>query len=167
MTLSSTAVERAIAQCTVAGQWRGDTALTLPLFWRRSTVSPGLFRAVSAVEPITSVPFPTLSPSLIGHPASVDAKQHKRGRRERVSGSTARAPTPHSKHRFPAPSSKEGCRQPVLGVWLRPGRRRRPWTTTRTSTVLRQRGPRCYVATSVLRNCCFNCRAEQRGDGFV
>ena len=24
----------------VAGQWRGDTALTLPLFWRRSTVSP-------------------------------------------------------------------------------------------------------------------------------
>ena len=24
----------------VAGQWRGDAALTLPLFWRRSTVSP-------------------------------------------------------------------------------------------------------------------------------
>ena len=24
---------------------------------------------------------------------------------------------PHSKHRFPAPSSKEGCRKPVLGVW--------------------------------------------------
>ena len=28
---------------------------------------------------------------------------------------------PHSEHRFPAPSSlKEGCRKPVLGVWLRP-----------------------------------------------
>ena len=27
----------------VAGQWRGDTALTLPLFWRRSTVSPVSF----------------------------------------------------------------------------------------------------------------------------
>ena len=27
----------------VAGQWRGDTALTLPLFWRRSTVSPVFF----------------------------------------------------------------------------------------------------------------------------
>ena len=24
---------------------------------------------------------------------------------------------PHSEHRFPAPSSKEGCRKPVLGVW--------------------------------------------------
>ena len=23
---------------------------------------------------------------------------------------------PHSEHRFPAPSSKEGCRKPVLGV---------------------------------------------------
>jgi len=40
----STAVETAIAQCTiVTGQWRGDTALTLPLFWRRSTVSPVFF----------------------------------------------------------------------------------------------------------------------------
>ena len=27
----------------VAGPWRGDTALTLPLFWRRSTVSPVFF----------------------------------------------------------------------------------------------------------------------------
>ena len=27
----------------VAGQWRGDTALTLPLFWRWSTVSPVFF----------------------------------------------------------------------------------------------------------------------------
>ena len=26
----------------------------------------------------------------------------------------------HSEHRFPAPSSKEGCRKPVFGVWLRP-----------------------------------------------
>ena len=24
----------------------------------------------------------------------------------------------HSEHRFPAPFSKEGCRKPVLGVWL-------------------------------------------------
>ena len=49
----------------VAGQWRGDAALTLPLFWQRSTVS-GLFQAVSAVEPFTllspshSVPVPEL-----------------------------------------------------------------------------------------------------------
>ena len=26
---------------------------------------------------------------------------------------------PHSEHRFPAPSLKEGCRKPVLGVWVR------------------------------------------------
>ena len=38
----------------------------------------GLFRAVSAVEPITlSRPLPTLFPSLIGHLASVDVKQHE------------------------------------------------------------------------------------------
>ena len=63
----STAVETAIA--LVAGQWRGDTALTLPLFWRRSSLS-GLFRAVSAVEPSLFRP-----PSPISHLASVDVKQ--------------------------------------------------------------------------------------------
>ena len=43
VTLPSTAVETAIAQCTITAQWRGDTALTLPLFWRRSKVSPIFF----------------------------------------------------------------------------------------------------------------------------
>ena len=38
----------------------------------------GLFRTVSAVEPSFSRPLPTLSPSLIGHLASVDVKQHER-----------------------------------------------------------------------------------------
>ena len=38
-----------------------------------------LFRAVSAVEPsLCGPPLPTLSPSLIGHLASVDVKQHER-----------------------------------------------------------------------------------------
>ena len=36
-----------------------------------------LFRVVSAVEPSLSRPLPTLSPSLIGHLASVDVKQHE------------------------------------------------------------------------------------------
>ena len=54
---SSTAVQRTLSlwlcparrlkeqlrSALVAGQWRGDTALTLPLFWRRSTVSPVFF----------------------------------------------------------------------------------------------------------------------------
>jgi len=31
---------------------------------------------------------------------------------------------PHSEHRFPAPSSKEGCRKPVLGVWVQPSESR-------------------------------------------
>ena len=37
----------------------------------------GLFRTVSAVEPSLSRPLTTLSPSLIGHLASVDVKQHE------------------------------------------------------------------------------------------
>ena len=36
---------------------------------------PGLFRAVSAVEPSLFRPLPFLSPSLISHLASVDVKQ--------------------------------------------------------------------------------------------
>jgi len=57
----------------VAGQWRGDTALTLPLFWRRSTVS-GLFRAVSAVEPFT-LSFPSHSVPVPNRPARLCGKQ--------------------------------------------------------------------------------------------
>ena len=38
-----------------------------------------------------------------------------------------------------------------------PERLRRPWTTTRTTTTLRQWGPRHCEATSVPCNCCFNC----------
>ena len=60
LSLPSTAVETAIAQCTPG---RGDTALTLPLFWRRSTVSPVFSRAVSAVEPsLSSSPPPPPPP---------------------------------------------------------------------------------------------------------
>ena len=54
---SSTAVQRTLSlrlcparllkqqlrSALVAAQWRGDTALTLPLFWRQSTVSPVFF----------------------------------------------------------------------------------------------------------------------------
>ena len=64
----------------VAGQWRGDTALTLPLFWRRSTVSPVFFGRFPRSSLSLSRPLPGrsgLSPSLIGHLASVDIKQHE------------------------------------------------------------------------------------------
>ena len=63
----------------VAGQWRGVTALTLPLFWRRSTVSPVFFGRFPRSSLSLSRPLPTLSPSLIGHLASVDVKQHESG----------------------------------------------------------------------------------------
>ena len=61
----NTAVETAVAQR--ASRWamaRGhDTALTLPLFWRRSVHGlSGLFRAVSAVEPSLSRPLPPPPP---------------------------------------------------------------------------------------------------------
>ena len=59
----------------VAGQWRGDTALTLPLFWRRSTVSPVFSGQFPRLSLSLSHPLPTLSPSLIGHLASTDVKQ--------------------------------------------------------------------------------------------
>ena len=61
----------------VAGQWRGDTALTLPLFWRQSTVSPVFFGRFPRSSLSLSRPLPTLFPSLIGHLASVDIKQHE------------------------------------------------------------------------------------------
>ena len=67
----------------VAGQWRGDTALTLPLFWRRSTVSPvfvGWYPRSSlhsfVPPPLPPPPPPSLSPSLISHLTSVDVKQN-------------------------------------------------------------------------------------------
>ena len=69
-------LKQQLRSALVAGQWRGDTALTLPLFWRRSTVSPVFFRAVSAVEPSLFRPLPPLSPSLISNLASVDVKQN-------------------------------------------------------------------------------------------
>ena len=36
-------LKQQLRNALVDGQWRGDTALTLPLFWRRSTVSPVFF----------------------------------------------------------------------------------------------------------------------------
>ena len=77
MTLSSTAVETAIAQFTsrwaMARGHRLNTSIVLAAVHGLS----GLFRTGSAVEPSLSRPLPTLSPSLIGHLASVDVKQHE------------------------------------------------------------------------------------------
>ena len=42
---------------TLAGKWRGDTALTLPLFWRRSTVSPVFFGRFPRSSLHSLVPF--------------------------------------------------------------------------------------------------------------
>ena len=45
-------LKQQLRSALVAGQWRGDTALTFPLFCRRSTPGlSGLFRRVSAIEP--------------------------------------------------------------------------------------------------------------------
>ena len=77
MTLSSTAAETAIVQCTscwalVRGH-RLNTSIVLAVVHSLS----GLFRTVSAVKPSLCHPLPTLSLSLIGHLASVDGKQHE------------------------------------------------------------------------------------------
>ena len=87
MTLSSTAVERAIAQCTsrwaMARGHRFNTSIVLAAVHGLS----GLFRAVSASSLSLSRPLPTLSPSLIGHLASVDVKQHENKRQRPFSPS--------------------------------------------------------------------------------
>ena len=55
------------------------------------------------------------------------ARNGKHARKKMSSGLISRSPGwgrsfPHSEHRFPAPFSKEGCRKPVLGVWVIPCR---------------------------------------------
>ena len=70
-------MKQQLRSALVAGQWRGDTALTFPLFWRRSTVSPVFLGAISAVEPLLfRRPPPPPFLSLISHLASVDIKQN-------------------------------------------------------------------------------------------
>ena len=63
VTLPSTAVElvQQLRSALVAGQWPGDTALTLPLFLAAVHSLSGLFRAVFAVEPSLFRPLPSLS----------------------------------------------------------------------------------------------------------
>ena len=51
-------LKQQLRSALVAGQWRGDTALTLPLFWRRSTVSPVFFGRYSRSSLHSFVPFP-------------------------------------------------------------------------------------------------------------
>ena len=52
----------------VAGQWRGDTALTLPLFWRRSTVSPVFFGLCPQSSLHSFVPSPPPPPPRVPVP---------------------------------------------------------------------------------------------------
>ena len=86
---SSTAVQRTLSlllcqawwlkqqlrSAVVATQWQGDAALTLPLFWRQSTVSPVFFEWYPRSSLHSLALFP-LSPSLISNLASVDVKQN-------------------------------------------------------------------------------------------
>ena len=43
VTAQTQQLKQQLRSAQVAGQWRGDTALILPLFWRRSTISPVFF----------------------------------------------------------------------------------------------------------------------------
>ena len=51
-------LKQQLRSAQVAGQWRGDTALTLPLFWRPSTVSPVFFGRYPQSSLHSFVPFP-------------------------------------------------------------------------------------------------------------
>ena len=79
MTAQARQLKQQLRSALVAGQWRGpDTALTLPLFWRRSTVSSVFFGRYSrtSLHSFVPPPPPSPSPSLISHLASVDIKQN-------------------------------------------------------------------------------------------
>ena len=73
---------RQLRSALAAGQWRGDTALTLTSIVLAAVhCLSGLFQAVSAIEPSLFVPPPPPpppppAPSLISHLASVDVKQN-------------------------------------------------------------------------------------------
>ena len=75
-------LKQQLRSALVAGKWRGDTALTLSLLWRRSTVSPVFFgryprSSLHSLAPHTPPPPPPPpSPSPISNLASVDVKQH-------------------------------------------------------------------------------------------
>ena len=73
-----TAVETAIAQCTSRWAMARGHRLNTSIVLAAVHGLYGLFRAVSAVEPSLRRPLPTLSPSRIGHLASMDVKQHER-----------------------------------------------------------------------------------------
>ena len=55
-------LKQQLRSALVAGQWRGDTALTLPLFWRRSTVSPVFFGRYPRSSLYSFVPSPPPPP---------------------------------------------------------------------------------------------------------
>ena len=51
-------LKQQLRSALVARQWRGDTALTLALFWRRSTVSPVFFGRYPWSSLHSFAPFP-------------------------------------------------------------------------------------------------------------
>ena len=58
------ALAQQLRSTLVAAQWRGDTTLTLPLFWRRSTVSPVFLGRYPRSSPHSEHRFPALSSKL-------------------------------------------------------------------------------------------------------
>ena len=58
-------LKQQLRSAVIAGQWRGDTALTLPLFWRRSTVSPVFFGRYPRTSFHSFVPVPNKPPRSI------------------------------------------------------------------------------------------------------
>ena len=67
-------LKQQLRSAQVTGQWRGDTALTLPLFWRRSTVSPVFFgrcprSSLHFFVPLPPVPVPNKPPRFCGRKA--------------------------------------------------------------------------------------------------
>ena len=68
-------LKQQLRSALAAAQWRGDTALTLPSFWRRSTVSPVFFgryprSSLHSLVLFPPVPVPNKQPRFCGRKAT-------------------------------------------------------------------------------------------------
>ena len=142
----STVLKQQLRSALVAGQWRGDTALTLPLFWRQSTISPVFFGRYprsshySFVPP--SLPIPNMPSRFCGRKAkctpplvsrlNLDTLETRRTVTKTTmmykltSSQDDISPNPHTHRKTSSRSSWRACRNILMGRYVYPMSYREP-----------------------------------------
>ena len=142
-----------------ARQWRRDTALTLPLFWRRS-FSGGIRGRAFTLS--SSPPPPTPPQSLISILASVDVKQNGHGPlKPRYDWSSRHCPR---QGLLSCCFTSTEARWPIRDVDRAGNRPKKTGETVdrrQNNGSVKAVSPRHCPATCALCNCCFNCCAGQ------